>query len=101
MTFPEAVELLEYWQECPPEHEFLALFARVYTSWEPKSVASMTEEEVQAANLRQIEKRWASGQALSPKQMMDAFGGARVGIGSDGVFRGADGRALHKFPGMN
>lgn len=104
MRYRHARDLFDYWQDCPPEHESLAILLRAQTSWEPQSVASMTEEEVQEANRLSIEKRWATGQALSPKQMVEAFGGGSVGISSDGVYRGADGRQIpgsHKFPGMD
>ena len=103
MTFPEALDLFEYWQEVPPENELLAILVRAQTNWEPGSVSSMTEDQAQEANRQAVERRWASGQALSPKQLLEAFGGGKVGIGSDGVYRSADGRPIpgvHRHPGM-
>lgn len=100
MPFRHAREILTYWQSFPPENEMLVVLAQVYTTWRPQNVQPMTEEE----HRQSLERRWGSGQAMSPKQMLEAFGGGNVSIGRDGVFRGADGRQLpgsHPFPGMH
>jgi hypothetical protein len=105
MEFRHAREILEYWDECPPEHEMLALLARVYTTWEPKLKHPKTEEEVEREHRASLERRWKSGQAMSAAQMVQAFGGAgKLSIGKDGVFRTADGRPVpgaRPFPGMS
>lgn len=87
----------------PPEGEMMAFFARAYTSWEPPSRMNLTEEEVEREHRASLERRWNSGQAMSPKQILEAFGGGRVGIDSDGIFRDAQGNPIpgsHPFPGM-
>lgn len=73
MTLPEAFEVLEYWQEFPPEHEMLALLSRVYTTWQPGGGREMTPAEHQAS----LERRWKSGY-LNVKQMMAIMGGRSV-----------------------
>jgi len=103
MTFLDARALFEYWLESPPEHELVAVLARVYTTWRPQRAVSLTEEEAQAENLRSVEERWRTGQAMSPKQMVEAFGGGKVAIGFDGVYRNANGMPIpgvRPFPGM-
>ncbi len=70
MTLPEALELLDYWRVSPPEHEMLALFARVYTTWRPDGDKPVTEVEHRAS----LEERWKAG-AMSPQQMFQAMGG--------------------------
>ncbi len=69
MTLPDALEILDYWCESPPEHEMLAMFARVYTTWRGTD-KPMTPEEHRAS----LEARWKAGM-MSPKQMLEAFGG--------------------------
>ncbi len=73
MTLPEALELIDYWREFPPEHEMLSLFARVYTTWRPNADKPMTAEEHRAS----LEARWKSGM-LNPKQMFEALGGTVI-----------------------
>lgn len=71
MTLPQALELFEYWEDFPPEHEIMAMFARVYTTWKPGNVRLTPEEEQR----RSLEERWKAG-AMNPKQLFDAMGGA-------------------------
>lgn len=74
MTLSQALRIFSYWESAPPEHEMLALLARAYTNWEPKSVREMTEGERQAAHRASLEARWKSG-AMNVKQMFEATGG--------------------------
>lgn len=75
MTLPQVFELFEYWNDFPPEHEFLAMFARVYTTWKPKNFKELTPEQQQDAHRKSLEERWAAG-AMNPRQMFEAMGGA-------------------------
>lgn len=75
MTFRDARLILDLWRDAPPEAEMLSLLAACYTSWEPYSRASMTEQEVIAEHRLSLERRWKSGQALNPKQLYEAMGG--------------------------
>jgi hypothetical protein len=94
MTFSEANELFGYWQDSPPEHDLVAMLARVYTTW-GKSTRPMTEAEHRAS----LEARWNSGAAMNPKQIFEAMGGKmRPGavVSSDGVMPG-----IGRFPGAH
>jgi hypothetical protein len=71
MTLPEALELFEYWQSSPPEHEMLAMFARTYTTWKPQAERLPPEDE----HRRSLEERWKAG-AMNPKQLFESMGGA-------------------------
>lgn len=95
MTFVEVLDLFEYWRSFPPEHEMMAMFARVFTTWQPANARAMTPEE----HMRSIEERWAAG-AMSPKQLFETMGGAISLDGSRGA--GLTGRNLPgigPFPG--
>jgi len=100
MTFRQVRGFLDYWEQSPPENETLATLAQAFTTWRPGGNRPMTHEEHMAS----LEWRWKTGQAMSPKQMVESFGaGGRVSIGYDGVFRDANGNQIqgsHKFPGM-
>lgn len=72
MTLPQALELFGYWQDFPPEHEMLAMFARVYTTWKPQGASRLSPEDEQRKSL---EDRWKAG-AMNAKQLFDAMGGA-------------------------
>ncbi len=37
MTLPDVQRLFDYWREHPPEHELVAMMARVYTTWRPEA----------------------------------------------------------------
>lgn len=78
MTFPEALELFDYWQTSPPEHEILGMLAKVYTTWEPKPAHSVTAEEQQAAHRASLEARWKAG-ALNAKDLVEMGGGFLAG----------------------
>jgi hypothetical protein len=73
MTVPDAFELLDYWRESPPEHEMLAMFARVYTTWQPGGGA-MTEEQARVEHQKSLKQRWDAG-ARSAKDLV-GMGGA-------------------------
>jgi hypothetical protein len=91
MTLPQAMELFDYWQDAPPEHEILAMLARVYTTWKPQSVKP---KDHQAS----LEERWAAG-AMNAKQIFEAMGGAKAAsVGADGTFRPVTGD-IDPFPG--
>lgn len=94
----EAQELFEYWAESPPENEILAMLARVYTTWEPKSAKQMTEEERRAEHQQSLEARWKSG-AMNAKQLFEAMGGAKaVAMRMDGTLQTAE---MASFPGAS
>lgn len=98
MTLPEALELFQYWQDFPPEHEIMAMFARVYTTWKPQSTQLSPEEEQR----KSIEDRWKSGAAMNPKQLYEAMGGAislNAVPGQKGT--GADMPGIGPFPGAH
>lgn len=96
MTLPECYELFTYWASCPPEHETLALLARVYTTWEPANARPQTPEEHRAS----LEARWRSGAAMNVKQMFEAMGGAISVDGSTGQrMTGANLPGIGRFPG--
>jgi hypothetical protein len=85
MPFPQCIELFDYWRRCPPTHEMLAMFARVYTTWEPGGAKTMTSEEWQAAHRASLEQRWKSGQFMSVADLFKATGGKlRAAGGGDG-----------------
>lgn len=91
MTLPEAIELFEFWDNCPPENEMLAMLAQAFTTWRPAKKQVMTHEDHQ----RSLEERWASG-AMNAKQILEAFGGKAVSVNIEGVARPA---APVAFPG--
>ena len=95
MPFPHALLILEHWRETPPENEMLAMLATVFTTWRPKR-APMTPEE----HMRDLERRWASGEAMSPKQLFEATGG-HLGLGGRGTDTGPDMDGIGPFPGHN
>lgn len=67
MTLPEALELLEYWRDSPPENEMLQMLAQVYTTWRPQAMTAGDHQ-------RSLEERWRAG-AMNAKQLVEAFGG--------------------------
>ncbi len=85
MTLPQAEEILGYWRNSPPEHEMLAMFARVYTTWEPADAKPMTPEE----HRKSLEDRWKAG-AMNPAQLFKAMGGNIIRSPAD----------LKKMPGI-
>lgn len=97
MPLPDVLALCEYWSENPPEHELGALFARVFTTWKPGGNRPMTPEEHRAS----LEERWNSGQALSPKQMFEAWGGSLryAGPAAPQPADPADLPGIGRFPG--
>lgn len=97
MTLPEALSLFEYWRECPPENEMLALMARVYTTWTPDGGREMTREEHQAAHMASLEARWKAG-AISPKQLFESMGGGAM-LGSSANSDPGDMPGIGRFPG--
>lgn len=72
MTLPQALELFNYWDAHPPEHELLAIAVGVYTTWEPK--VELSEADVIVAHRRSLEQRWKGG-AMNVKQLFEATGG--------------------------
>lgn len=82
MRFREARQVLEYWNENPPEHEMLCTLARMQ-GWEPRGKPP-TEAEVIAAHRKSLEQRWAAG-AMNPKQLYEASGGFISADGTAGV----------------
>ena len=72
MTMADAMELFDYWDGWPPEHESLARIAGAYTNWEPSKKPS--EEEVIAQHRESLQKRWKGG-AMNAQQMFEAMGG--------------------------
>ena len=73
MTLRDARAITDFWQECPPENEMLAMFARVYTSWEPASILNMTEEERMVEHRKSLQRRWDAG-ALSAQDLVRGGG---------------------------
>lgn len=100
MTMPEALELFDYWDSHPPEHELLAIAISVYTTWQPKQ--ELTEEEVTIAHRKSLEQRWKGG-AVNIKQLYEATGGKLGAQASDGhPFRNATPPIPHpSIPGLN
>jgi hypothetical protein len=99
MTLPEALDLFDYWDECPPENEMLAMLARVYTTWQPKSAKTKTAEQIQDEHRKSLEARWKGG-AMNPKQMFEAMGGALSLNGVPGQrMTGANMPGIGPFPG--
>jgi len=91
MGWSEARALVQYWRSSPPEHELLALFARVYTTWDP-AAAKMTHQET-------LEARWAAG-AMNAKQIFEAMGGRLSTNATTGAqIVGADLPGIGPFPG--
>lgn len=69
MTFPQAMALVKYWEDQPPEHEIGEIFLRAYTTWKRSGVKTI-------ADLRaEQEAKWTSGEAMNVKQMFEAMGG--------------------------
>lgn len=93
MPWADAQLLLEHWEETPAVHETNAILAEALTSWARKR-RPMTAQE----HRNSLEQRWRSGQAMSPKQMVEAMGGAGMTIGKDGIARHAGGRAFPSDP---
>lgn len=60
MPVPDAFELLEYWEQSPPEHVMLAMFAQVYTTWRPGG-KPLSEEEVRVEHHKSLKQRWDAG----------------------------------------
>jgi len=91
MTFPQVYDLFDYWAESPPEHEILAMFARVYTTWKPPG-----GDSTGVAHQKSLEQRWAAGY-LSPAQLFKMQGGAGFGMKTNGD--PADMPGIGRFPG--
>lgn len=86
MTLLQANRLFAYWENHPPEHDILAMLARVYTTWGEKP---MSEAEHRAS----LEARWRAG-AMNVKQAFEAWGGGPMTL--DGSRSGAP----PKLPGI-
>lgn len=99
MTFPQAVDMLEYWQQSPPEHELVAMFARVYTTWKPM-VAGDAAAPKGNAQQKSLEERWAAG-AMNAAQIFKATGGVLTVDGSANgpSLEGAEMPGVGPFPG--
>lgn len=96
MTLIDAQELFQYWLDFPPENEMLALFARVYTTWEPKG-RPMTDEDRAQSHQESLEQRWKAG-AMNAKQLFESMGGkSAVSIDMSGNLKPAEG--IKSFPG--
>jgi hypothetical protein len=74
MPFRHALEVIAYWNDFPPEHEMLAMFAQCYTTWKPGG-KPMTEEESRVEHAKSLKQRWAAG-AMSAKDLV--AGGGRL-----------------------
>ena len=68
MSFPHAIDILDYWQQHPPENEVISLMAQVYTTWRPDADPANVDPEASA------KRQWAAG-AMNPKQLFEALGG--------------------------
>lgn len=82
MTLPEVYRQFEYWQHNPPEHEMLAMLARVFTTWKPEAASDGTAES-EAAHRASLEARWNAG-VMNAAQMLERFkqtGGRVEGVG--------------------
>jgi hypothetical protein len=102
MTLPDTLELLQYWDSFPPEHEMLEMFARAYTTWNPKVTKVLTEEEQQAAHQASLEARWKSGGAMNAAQILAAMGGAKsAAIDVDGMLQPIQMTGIGPLPGAN
>lgn len=77
MPMRHAFEIIDYWRQWPPEHEMMAMFARVYTTWTP-SGKPMTEEEAKVEHRKSLQRRWDQG-ALNVKQILEVTGGVIEG----------------------
>jgi hypothetical protein len=73
MRFSDALDVIEYWANSPPEHEMLAMFAQVYTTWTPGG-KPMTEEQARVEHQKSLKQRWDAG-ARSAKDLV-GMGGA-------------------------
>lgn len=97
MTIREVERQFRYWRSSPPEHEMMAMFARVFTTWEPAESRPMTEAEHRAS----LEARWKSGAAMNVKQVFEATGGTLSLSGAGGPARkAAKPPGIGPFPGM-
>jgi hypothetical protein len=72
MTLPQAMRLFEYWQTSPPEHEMIAMLARVYTTWR-----GAEQKPSEADHRASLEQRWKSG-VPSVKDLFAMTGGEPV-----------------------
>ncbi len=99
MTLPEAMELFEYWDNFPPEHELLRIAISVYTTWQPEK--KLTEEEIVVQHRKSLEQRWKGG-AMNVKQLFEATGG-KLAARSDHPFAQADIKPIPhpSIPGLN
>lgn len=70
MRWRDARALVEFWQECPPQDEVLAILAQAFTTWRPPQAPGEHE--------RSLEARWKSG-AMNAAQLLAAMGGAKAG----------------------
>ena len=77
MTLTDAQDIWEYWLSSPPEHEMIAMFATVYTTWKPGG-KPMTEEDARVEHRKSLEQRWNAG-ALNVKQILAVTGGVIEG----------------------
>jgi hypothetical protein len=101
MRMADARALTDFWLDCPPENEMLAMLAMVYSTWKPRAVKTLTEEEQRAAHQASLEARWKAG-AMNPAQMLAAMGGAKaVAVGMDGVLRPASSTDVANLPGAH
>ena len=80
MTFPEVYQLFDYWRGAPPEHELAAMLARAFTTWDPGEDWERIEDPVKraVAHRASLERRWKSGNFVSPEQLFKSMGGARI-----------------------
>lgn len=100
MPFREARQVLEYWNERPPEHEMMIMFAQRFMDWRPAG-KQLTEKEVIAAHRRSLEERWQAG-AMNIEQMWRATGGAIAAGGGPGLkLPGNQMPGIGPFPGVN
>lgn len=99
---PEVLELFEYWDSYPPEHELLRIAIDVYTTWEPKK--NLSEAEVIAEHRRSLQQRWKAG-AMNVEQLFHATGGGRMVArgGSDHPYSNAQMPQISHpdIPGLN
>jgi hypothetical protein len=93
MRMSEARAITDFWCDCPPEGEMLALLAEVYTTWRP---ASRRVSDA-ASHRRSLEERWAAG-AMNAKQLLAVSGGAPVAVRIDGAIVPVAG-STRPFPG--
>jgi hypothetical protein len=70
MGWLDARALVEFWRECPPQDEALAILAQAFTTWRPPQSADDHQ--------RSLEARWQGG-AMNAAQLLAAMGGAKGG----------------------